>query len=170
MSAQNFTSSITANISPLEATKRVCRVPDWWTAKTSGPSSKVGDAFNINWGETWLDISVAELEPEAFQSWLSDPAATPHGGESVEELIARIKTWLNGALLRQEHIIAITHPAVMRAAVLAAINAGFDLGADVIALQASPMGLPVYQKLGFRTITGNHQRLLVVGNGPQSTA
>lgn len=68
--------------------------------------------------------AVAELEPEAFQSWLSDPAAIPHGGESVDELIARIKTWLNGALLRQEHIIAITHPAVMRAAVLAAINAG----------------------------------------------
>jgi GNAT superfamily N-acetyltransferase len=41
-----------------------------------------------------------------------------------------------------------------RAVTLATINAGFTKGATVIALQASPMGLPVYEKLGFRTITG----------------
>jgi len=36
----------------------------------------------------------------------------------------------------------------------AATNAGFGLGARKLSLQASPMGLPLYEKLGYRTITG----------------
>ena len=34
----------------------------------------------------------------------------------------------------------------------AAVNAGFDLGADLTSLQASPMGEPVYRAMGFETI------------------
>lgn len=41
-----------------------------------------------------------------------------------------------------------------RAVTLAATNAAFDLGAHLVALQASPMGLPLYEKLGYRTVTG----------------
>lgn len=39
-----------------------------------------------------------------------------------------------------------------RAVTLATIHGLFELGAEVIGLQASPMGFPVYQRLGFRTI------------------
>jgi ribosomal protein S18 acetylase RimI-like enzyme len=38
-----------------------------------------------------------------------------------------------------------------RAVTLAATNAGFDLGADVASLQASPMGKPIYLELGYET-------------------
>lgn len=34
----------------------------------------------------------------------------------------------------------------------AAINAGFDLGADLASLQASPMGRPIYTAMGFETV------------------
>jgi len=52
-----------------------------------------------------------------------------------------------------------TNPAfrrrgIGRAVTLAAVLAGFDLDASVLALQSSPMGLPVYTKMGFETITG----------------
>lgn len=36
----------------------------------------------------------------------------------------------------------------------AATNAGFEMGARTMSLQASSMGFPVYEKLGYRTITG----------------
>jgi GNAT superfamily N-acetyltransferase len=39
-----------------------------------------------------------------------------------------------------------------RAITAAAVNAGFDLGADIASLQASPMGEPIYNAMGFETI------------------
>ena len=39
-----------------------------------------------------------------------------------------------------------------RAAAAAATNAGFELGADVASLQASPAGRPIYEAMGYETI------------------
>lgn len=41
-----------------------------------------------------------------------------------------------------------------RAITVAATNAGFELGAEVASLQASPMGRPIYTKLGYETVYG----------------
>lgn len=38
-----------------------------------------------------------------------------------------------------------------RAVTVAATNAGFDLGGEIASLQASPMGRPIYAKLGYET-------------------
>jgi Acetyltransferase (GNAT) domain len=38
-----------------------------------------------------------------------------------------------------------------RAVTVAATNAGFALGAEIASLQASPMGKPIYTKLGYKT-------------------
>lgn len=68
--------------------------------------------------------SIADTNAEALASWLSDPSSTPHGGESVEGLFARISLWMRAISERQGRIVAVTHPAVVRAAILAAIHAG----------------------------------------------
>ena len=66
---------------------------------------------------------VAEREPNAFAAWLGDPAASPHGGESLAILIERIGAWLAQALAREGATLAVTHAAVVRAAIVHALGA-----------------------------------------------
>ena len=79
----------------------------------------------------WAGRRLAELqaaEPEAVAAWLGDPEAAPHGGESVVDLLARVGAWLEARGGERGHAIAITHPAIIRAAivhVLAAPPAAF---------------------------------------------
>jgi broad specificity phosphatase PhoE len=67
--------------------------------------------------------SIAQSDAEGLAVWLSDPSAAPHGGETVESLIARTTVWLKAMSERSGSIVAVTHPAVMRAAIVAAIKA-----------------------------------------------
>jgi len=55
--------------------------------------------------------------------WLSDPAAAPHGGESVVDLVDRVGRWLDSVTDQRTRVVAVTHPAVIRAAVLLALDA-----------------------------------------------
>jgi broad specificity phosphatase PhoE len=61
---------------------------------------------------------VQATEPEAVPTWLTDPAANPHGGESDPDVIDRAAVWLTGHADHGGRVIAITHAAVIRAAVL----------------------------------------------------
>jgi broad specificity phosphatase PhoE len=72
-------------------------------------------------GRTFSDIEASE--PQEMRHWLSDPSANPHGGESVEQLLARVRVWLGDAAQRRGRIAAVTHPAVIRAAIVVAIEA-----------------------------------------------
>jgi broad specificity phosphatase PhoE len=72
-------------------------------------------------GRSFDDVQAAE--PEAVAAWTSDIDAAPHGGESVAELVERIRPWLNAMRLDARRVVAVTHPAVIRAAVILAIDA-----------------------------------------------
>lgn len=72
-------------------------------------------------GRTFADVEASE--PEEMVRWLSDTAASPHGGEPVEALLARVANWLRTAAERQGRSVAVTHPAVIRAAIVVAIEA-----------------------------------------------
>jgi broad specificity phosphatase PhoE len=67
---------------------------------------------------------VARREPDAFAMWLSDPAATPHGGESLAALIERTGARLTQSLAREGATLAVTHASVVRAAIVNALGAG----------------------------------------------
>lgn len=72
-------------------------------------------------GRTIDDVTMSD--PAAVHAWLTDPAAAPHGGESTQDLLTRVGGWLD-ALPRDHHrIVAITTPAVIKAAVVHAILA-----------------------------------------------
>jgi len=75
---------------------------------------------------SWRGRSFADVqtrEPEAAAAWLGDPAAAPHGGESILDLLQRVATWLAGKHAPHQRSIAITHPAIIRAAIVHAIDA-----------------------------------------------
>ncbi|MBT2231411.1 histidine phosphatase family protein [Nonomuraea sp. NEAU-A123] len=56
---------------------------------------------------------VAETEPDALASWLADPHAAPHGGESLAALAARVAAWLDAE--RRSPTIVICDVGVIRA-------------------------------------------------------
>ena len=69
----------------------------------------------------WRGLSIDHLqqnEPLALQAWLDDPDSAPHGGESVAQLIQRVGCWLDSLGSHPGHYLAVTHPWVIRAAMI----------------------------------------------------
>jgi broad specificity phosphatase PhoE len=66
---------------------------------------------------------VAAAEPDAIAAWLTDPAAAPHGGESVDDVLTRARAWLRALPPTTGTVVAVTHPAVIRAMIIDAIAA-----------------------------------------------
>jgi len=66
---------------------------------------------------------VQKKEPDAVAAWLRDPAATPHNGESLLALIQRVAIWFTGEEARHIQSIVVTHAAIIRAAIVHAIEA-----------------------------------------------
>ncbi len=74
----------------------------------------------------WKGQTLAALlarDPKAVETWLRDPAATPHGGESLLGLMHRVAQWLDGENAMNRSAILVTHAAVIRAAIIHAIKA-----------------------------------------------
>jgi broad specificity phosphatase PhoE len=80
------------------------------------------DCDYASWsGHSFKDVYARE--PEAVAVWLSDPAAAPHGGESVQSLMQRVADWLLGEQAHHRRSIVVTHSAIIRAAMVHAIGA-----------------------------------------------
>ncbi|MFE9673903.1 histidine phosphatase family protein [Streptomyces sp. NPDC006259] len=56
-------------------------------------------------------------------AWMTDPAAAPHGGESVADACGRVAAWLDGLPPDAGRILVVVDQAVARAAVLRALEA-----------------------------------------------
>jgi broad specificity phosphatase PhoE len=62
-------------------------------------------------------------EQEAVNVWLHDLSVTPHGGESILGLMQRVALWLAEEQTSHGHSIIVTHPTIIRAAIVHAIEA-----------------------------------------------
>jgi len=74
----------------------------------------------------WTGLRLADLrerEPDAVAAWIADPTAAPHGGESVLDLLRRVGAWLDARRDERGRGIAVTHPAVIRAAIIHLLGA-----------------------------------------------
>ncbi|MFD8418024.1 histidine phosphatase family protein [Streptomyces sp. NPDC059466] len=75
---------------------------------------------------TWRGRTVREVvedNPYGYASRLTDPDATPHGGESVRQLCRRVACWLSSVPPFMDRALLITEPAVVRAALVHALSA-----------------------------------------------
>ncbi|MEU1230669.1 histidine phosphatase family protein [Streptomyces sp. NPDC005828] len=67
--------------------------------------------------------AVAAAEEAGVSAWLSDPAAAPHGGESLRDLRVRVGAWLDGLTAGSGRVTAVAEPDVIRAAMVHALAA-----------------------------------------------
>jgi broad specificity phosphatase PhoE len=97
------------------------------TAQALGFNAEVEIALrDCDYGR-WRGLAskdVAQRDPDGFAAWLGDPAAAPHGGESLATLIERIGAWLAQELAREGATLAVTHASIVRAAIVNALGAG----------------------------------------------
>jgi broad specificity phosphatase PhoE len=88
----------------------------------ANPQPLLRDCDYGDWsGRSFNDVYAQE--PQALAAWLSDPAATPHGGESILGLMQRVTKWLAGEQAHHQQSIVVTHATIIRAAIVHAIEA-----------------------------------------------
>ncbi|KRP48260.1 Broad specificity phosphatase PhoE [Pseudomonas libanensis] len=66
----------------------------------------------------WKGQAIAQLDSEDLNTWRTDSASAPHGGESVDQICARVGRWMQGLESQPGQVVAITHPFIIRAALL----------------------------------------------------
>ena len=66
----------------------------------------------------WKGQAIGQLDSETLNTWATDSTSAAHGGESVGQLCMRVGQWLKSLETQPGHVIAVTHPFVIRAAML----------------------------------------------------
>ena len=83
-------------------------------------SDQLRDCDYRAWSGRTMDAVQTE-DPEGMLAWLTDPTSDPHGGESIADLITRVGSWMEEQR-DVVHTIAVTHPAVIRSAIVHALH------------------------------------------------
>lgn len=125
-----------------DSSRRLICGPERRTQQTAawfGADAQVVEALRDgDWGR-WSGKSIKDLqrsEEAALQAWLEDPHARPHGGESVAQLCERVSAWLVSLQNTPGHVVAITHPFVIRAALIRVMRGSAFHDVDVEPLSA----------------------------------
>ncbi|MET0694479.1 MAG: histidine phosphatase family protein [Propionibacteriaceae bacterium] len=110
------------------------------TARALGGEPEViaelaGPDFGRWSGQTLTEVGTAE--PEAVGAWLRDPAAAPHGGESLTELIRRVGACCDSREWAQGRTVVVVAPLVARAAAVHALGAAPEV---IFRMDLAPLG------------------------------
>lgn len=85
------------------------------TATLLGVEAEVDAALRDRDHGAWAGKSLSAIDPVALSGWLAAPEAAVAGGESMDAVGDRVAAWLDA--LGEGRLLAITHAAVLRAAV-----------------------------------------------------
>ncbi|MGW1723540.1 histidine phosphatase family protein [Streptomyces sp. NPDC002306] len=74
----------------------------------------------------WYGRTVADVvadDAHGYSAWLTDPDATPHGGESIRQLCLRTAHWLSHLPPDAHRAVAVVESSVIRAALVHTLSA-----------------------------------------------
>ena len=94
----------------------------------------------------WKGVSLKALqrdEAELLQVWMNDPQSAPHGGESIADVCRRVADWLEG-FTAPGHWVAVTHPMIIRAAMLHVLQCPLSAFHRIDVQPLSPLHLGHY--------------------------
>ena len=86
-------------------------------------------------GRTLSDVGTAE--PEAVATWLSDPYAAPHRGESLAAMLARVGSYVDRVDWPDGRSAAVVTPLVARALIVHALGAPPEV---IFRIDVAPLG------------------------------
>lgn len=116
---------------PVQASDVLLTAPELRARQTAdglGWPSRLDDGLRDCDLGRWQGLTLKQLEeqePEALARWLDDPHAAPHGGESIGQLCERVAGWMDG-LTTPGRCQAVTHPLVIRAALIHVLGAPLE--------------------------------------------
>ena len=96
------------------------------TAEALGLAATVAPELDECDFGAWRGRTLADLDDEdpiAVAAWIEDPAAAPHGGESLLAVLDRVRGWLDAHAHDGARIVAVTHAGPIRAALVCALDA-----------------------------------------------
>jgi phosphoserine phosphatase len=149
--------------SPLARARDTARV----AAERIGLHASVDEALvEISHGE-WEGLrkpEIAQRWPEMFAAWRSTPESVRFpGGESLDDVRGRWRTFLSGAALHASPLLIVTHDVIVRLAVLDAgkqplrdFNSFATENAALTAIDYTPAGLQLLC-LNERSYLGAHR-------------
>jgi broad specificity phosphatase PhoE len=95
------------------------------TASALGLQARVEPAIRDADVGRWAGQAIADVardEPDGFSVWRTDPNSRPHGGEALSDVFDRVGAWVDARRQAPGRTIAVTHSAVIRAAVIRAVD------------------------------------------------
>ncbi len=123
------------NAQAQRAAGRIGRVDHCWTspalraretAAALGLTGVVDERLrDCDYGR-WTGLRFQQVllrEPRKLVSWIRKPETAPHGGEPIPQLLQRVAAWMAERSRDSGRTVAITHAAVIRAAIVHVIQA-----------------------------------------------
>lgn len=92
------------------------------TAAATDQAARVEPALaDVDWG-AWTGLGFDAIDAARLAGWIARPELGAPGGETFDQVTARIAGWLDGLAESGDPVLAVTHPMVVRAALCAALG------------------------------------------------
>jgi broad specificity phosphatase PhoE len=108
-------------------------------AALGGPAEVIDALRGCDFG-SWTGRSLAEVgasDPAGVGHWLNDPNASPHGGESLAQLVVRVGSALDQLRWPDGRSIVVLAPLVVRALIVHVLQTP---PAVIFRIDVSPLG------------------------------